>query len=318
MKITKQFEFPPELVKDFDKAKKLEKLTIIYILSAGFFIYLTMGSSQAMKTEFLEHILGLIPPISFLIASQIYTKAPNKTHPYGYHRVTSIAFLCGSLALSALGSYLLIDALTKLISMEYPTIGSMKIFGENIWQGWLMLATLTYSAIPAVIIGLKKLSIAEKLHDKVLFTDAEMNKADWMSTGAAFLGVLGIGLGFWWADAVAAAIISIDIIYDGFSNLKSSLLDLMDRIPETVDHKSVDPIVSKLNKMFNDLDWIESSHVRLREEGHVYFGEAVIIPKENTRYLLDRIKDARDEAHKLNWRIFDLVIMPVKEIPEQK
>ncbi len=31
----------------------------------------------------------------------------------------------------------------------------------------------------------------------------EMNRADWLTAGAAILGVAGIGVGLWWADAVA-------------------------------------------------------------------------------------------------------------------
>lgn len=37
------------------------------------------------------------------------------------------------------------------------------------------------------------------MHDKVLHADAKMNKADWMTAAAALVGVLGIGLGWWWA-----------------------------------------------------------------------------------------------------------------------
>jgi cation diffusion facilitator family transporter len=315
MRTTKEFEFPSELIDDLEKAKRLEIITIIYLISVVAVMYITMGSSQAMKTAWLEDALSLIPSLSFLTASKIFHKKPDRQHPYGYHRVTTISFLCGSLALSGMGVYLFIDSIIKLISAEHPTIGSIEIFGQNMWQGWAMMAALIYSAVPAVVLGLKKIPLAKKLHDKILFTDAEMNKADWMTAAAAFLGVLGIGFGIWWADSAAASLISIDIIYDGYGNLKTAVLDLMDRIPLTVDHKRADPVFGKLENFFNELDWVEKAELRLREEGHVYFGEVLVIPKNNTLNLIDKIRDAEEKASSINWKIYDLVIMPVKKIP---
>jgi len=43
------------------RAVRLEWLTVAYLISAVFFIYLTLGSSQAMKTAWFEDILSLIP-----------------------------------------------------------------------------------------------------------------------------------------------------------------------------------------------------------------------------------------------------------------
>ena len=63
--------------------------------------------------------------------------------------------------------------------------------------------------------GRIKLRYAEQLSDKVLRADADMNKADWLTGLATAVGVLGIGLGFWWADAVAALVVSISISKDG-------------------------------------------------------------------------------------------------------
>ena len=42
----------------------------------------------------------------------------------------------------------------------------------------------------------------------MLYADAKMNKADWLTATAAMVGVVGIGVGLWWVDAVAAIAIS--------------------------------------------------------------------------------------------------------------
>ena len=43
-------ELPPDKAKLMRKATRLEWLTLAYLSSAVFFIYLTLGSSQAMNT----------------------------------------------------------------------------------------------------------------------------------------------------------------------------------------------------------------------------------------------------------------------------
>jgi divalent metal cation (Fe/Co/Zn/Cd) transporter len=188
----------------------------------------------------------------------------------------SVGHLCSVIALFVMGTYLLVESIIKLLSAEYPTIISVEIFGQTIWLGWLMLPALAYSALPSVFLGRAKIPLAEELHNKVLYADAKMNKANWLTAGAAMVGVAGIGFGLWWADAAAAAIISLEITKDGVSNLRRAVVDLMDQTPTTVHGDEADPLRGKLAAMLQDLDWVEEVDLRLREEGQVYFGEAFV------------------------------------------
>ncbi|KAA9340321.1 cation diffusion facilitator family transporter [Adhaeribacter soli] len=316
MKLLKSFEYPRELIPDFNKAKKLEWITIFYLLSTTALMYLVMGNSQAMKTAWFEDLLSLTPSISFLIASRIYHKAPNKNFPYGYHRVISIAYLCSSVALFAVGAFLVIDSVSTLLKAEHATIGIIVLFGKPIWLGYIMIAVLLYSSIPAVFLGRMKLPLAKKLHEKNLYTDAQMNKADWMTALAAIFGIVGIGMGWWWADATAALLISVDIIHDGFTNLKQAIFDLMDETPKTVNEQETDPLIGKVKALLAGKAWIRNCNIRLREEGHVYLGEGFVVPVSEEN-LTGHIEKAVKEIEELDWRIQEFVIMPVKELPSQ-
>ncbi|MFP5297611.1 MAG: cation diffusion facilitator family transporter [Actinomycetota bacterium] len=315
MTLSQRFEMPPDKEKILDRAVKLEWLTIAYLSSAVFFIYLTLGSSQAMKTAWFEDMLSLIPSIAFLVAARVRHRAPNKRFPYGFHRAVSIAFLCAAVALTVMGVLLFYDSLMKLIAFEHPSIGVVQPFGEPIWLGWFMIPALLWSAIPAVLIGRAKIPLARALHDKVLYADSQMNKADWLTAGAALLGVIGIGVGLWWADAVAAMIISLDIAHDGIRNLKAVVADLMDSVPTTVDHAQVDPLPARLETELGKLPWIESAKVRMREEGHVYFGEVFAVFTDH-RDLHDRISKTIATAKDLDWRVHDLVVSPVASLED--
>lgn len=316
MSVVEKRELPPDLQRTNQKAIRLEYITIAYLLSAIFFIYLTLGSSQAMKTAWFEDMLSLIPPLAFLVATRFRDRQPNGEFPYGYHRVISIAFLCAALALFLMGLFLFYDSVMKLIFAEHPSIGVVQLFGHQVWLGWLMLPALLWSAIPAVVLGRKKLPLASALHDKVLFADAKMNKADWLTASAAMIGVIGISLGLWWADSLAAAVISLDILHDGITNLRAVITDLMDSRPTSVDHKRNDPLPARIATELKALPWVQDASARLREDGHVFFGEAFVVPSDE-RGLVAKLDEAADEIKKLDWRLHDLVIMPVRGLPEE-
>ena len=276
------FELPERLQEKLNKAKKLEWVTIIYLATVVVLMYLVMGSSQAMKTAWLEDALSMIPAISFLIASRIYNKKPTEKFQYGFHRVFSIAFLTGSIALFGMGLFLLVDSAITLIKAEHPTIGTIVLFGHQIWMGWIMIAVLVYSSLPAMYLGYKKLPLAKKLHNKILYTDANAQKADYMTGFAAMLGILGLGIGWWWADASAALFISFSVLKDGYTNLKDAVEDLMDRKPLQIKADKPDKLVAKTENFVKTWDWVKDAKVRFREEGQVYFGDVQVIIKPGT------------------------------------
>jgi len=317
MEISKNFEFPDELQKDYQKAKKLEWWTIFFLIIDIIIMAIVMGSSQAMKTAWMENVLSLIPPIVFLISSKIFQKPPDKEHQYGFHRVTTIAFLTGSVALVGMGLFLFYESVEKFITAEHPSIGTVNLFGQTFWLGYLMVASLIWSATPPIFLGRMKEPLAKKLHDKTLHTDADMNKADWMTALAGIFGVLGIGYGIWWTDALGAAIISLDIFHDGITNLKDSIMDLMDRIPKKTGEDRIEEVIFKAKNKLNEFDWIEDAEIRMREEGHVFFGDAFVVVKKGISDLNNLLEKAQKSLYKLDWRIHDIVIMPVNEIPKK-
>jgi len=234
MKVRPNYQLPADQEATAQRALRLEWLTIFFLTTIGIVMYLTMGSSQAMRTAWIEDVLSLIPPISFLVAMRFRDRPPTVAYPYGYRRVTLLAFMVASVAILVLGLYMLYESVLSLVEQVHPTIGHFDLFGWYLWAGWVMIAALIYSMIAPVILGRMKIPLATALHEKTLHADATMNKDDWMTAGAAILGVLGIGMGWWWADAVAAGFISLGVISDGVTNVYRAMSDLMDQRPTQV------------------------------------------------------------------------------------
>lgn len=307
-------EFPAEVEETYRKARRLEWVTVAYVASAAAFLYATMGTSQAMRTSFFEDVVSVVPALAFLIGTAVARRAPGPDYPYGTHRATSIAYLTASLALCGMGVFLLAEAAAKVLSDEKTTIGGFSLFGTVVWGGWPMLAAILYSAVPSVLLGRAKLRLAPKMHDKVLFADAEMMKADWMAESATAVGVLGAGLGLWWLDPLAAAVVSADILKDGISNLKTAVLDLVDRRPKKTDQSDWERLPDRVRDLLRGMDWVADAEVRLREEGHIFMGEAFVVPRPGTGDLARKLGEAAEAARALDWRMHDLAIMPVERL----
>ena len=306
---------PEDRRPDLERARRLEFWTVAYLVSAIGFMALVFSSSQAMKTVWLEDMLSLAPPILFLLGGSFSAHPPDARYPYGRRRLVSVAYLGAATALLLLGGYLLVDAAIKLVEAEHPTIGGVELFGHVVWLGWLMLLPLTWSAVPAVFLGRAKLPLAERLHDKVLLADAEMNKADWMTAVAGMAGILGVALGLWWADSAAAALISLDILHDGIRNLRAAANDLVNRRPQRLPELEADPLPDELAEMLRRLDWVQDAAVRLREEGRFLAGEAFVVPRREDR-LPERIEQAVRAACESDWRLCELVVTPVRRLPD--
>ncbi|WP_250036701.1 cation diffusion facilitator family transporter [Paractinoplanes maris] len=314
MKAYDRFELPPDKAALHRRAIRLEWWTIVFFAATVALLAVTLGQSQAMKAAWIEDMLGLVPPAAFLIAARYRNRAPNERFPYGYHRSVSVAFLAGSVTLFSLGGYVVYDSVVRLLARERPPIGLIEVLGQRFWLGWLMIAVLLVTMVPAILLGRAKQRIARELHDKVLFADAEMNRADWLTAGAAVLGIAGIGAGLWWADAVAALIIGGDIVRDGVRTTRSAVADLMDSKPRVVDGSREHPLPGQLLTAVRDHDWIADARLRLREEGHVFVGELIVVPRDGTDRLVERLEGLERFARDFDWRVHDLVIAPVSRI----
>ncbi len=261
----KRASLPDERISDQARARRLEWWTIGWMASVVVVMGLVMGTSQAMKTAWIEDLLSFVPPVVFLIASHFEDKPPTENFPFGFQRVNSLAFLIAAVALTGLGAILLFNSIQTLVQGERVTIGLVTILGYQIWAGWLMIAALLYSIIPPVILGRMKLPLARRLQDKVLHTDAEMNKADWQTGLAAIAGVIGLGLGLWWADALAAGIISFSILKDGLTAMRSATAELVDGAPRALAKSELADDAIELRRAMEDR--FPGANIKMRETG---------------------------------------------------
>ena len=292
---------PDELRATMRKAIRLEYWNIFWTVTVIIAMGLVLGQYETMKTAWVEDTLGLVPPIMFLIAARMeMTGKRSERFPFGFERVNGLGFFVAAVALTAVGALLLYNAIMALAEQEHATVGSILLFGHGLWLGWLMIAAQLYSLIPPLIIGRKELPLAEKLNDKLLHTDALMNKANWLTGAAGLFGVIGLGLGWWWVDSVAAALISVDVINDGVKALRSATAELVDGHPRDLSSCDLSEEARGVGKRLNDE--FPGATIRLRETGRLIRAEVHDThPPEGVRHprhYWPHDKDALGASHK--------------------
>jgi len=141
------------------------------------------------------------------------------------------------------------------------------------------------------------------LRDKLLHTDALMNKANWQTGLAGILGILGIGFGFWWADTAAAAIISASIIWDGWNAMKVAAGELIDGMPRELGDEKLSQEADALAKSLHQ-QFPEAKAILLRETGR--FIRAEVVGARPGDFNRDKLKiDGCDD-----WRIDSISFRP--------
>lgn len=302
---------PQKQQRALKRAVVLSWVTIAYLVVDTVVLFLIKGNSQAMQAAWVQDLLALIPPLSFLIGTRFVARRASERYPYGFHQAMDVSHFLSAAALLAFGGFLLGQSAMTLINTQPPSIGLMVIFGFEIWHGWIMVAFMAIGVIPPLILGRMKIKPAKLLNNKVLFADSTMNKADWLSSVAAIVGITGVGLGVWWMDAAAAIVISLDILQDGLKSLRSSLSSLVDSVPQNLERSGPHPLPAKVNRYLLSLPWVKEAGCRVREEGQVFHVEAFVVPEDAEEASAQRMIDAREGCKSLEWNILDVVIAPV-------
>ena len=305
---------PKAQQKALRSAKRLQVISIVYMATGLALVASVMGSSQAMKAAWIEDCLGLLPPIAFLVATRFIRRPRSRGHPYGHHRAIGVAHLVAALALLGMGSYLAVSSALGLIRVERPPVGLTVLLGQPIWAGWLMIAAMVYTGVGPVILGRMKLPLSEELHDKVLYADADMNAADWKTAAAAIVGILGIGVGWWWADAVAALVIAFSILRDGVQQISQALRDLMDGEARTHDDERTHPLVGAILTAARGTAWVADAAARVRDQGHLFHVEVFVVPTATVAVADLEALAAR--ISELDWKLHDVVVAPVSRLPD--
>lgn len=301
-------DLPDEIRAALRRAARLEWWTLGWMAAIVAVMGLALGGSQAFRTAWIEDMLSLLPPAMFLIALRLESLPERRGFPYGFDRAGSVAYFFSAVALSGIGGFLLYEGAGTLLAGEHPTVGTLFLWGHQVWMGWPMCAALAFSVVPPVILGRKKREVAKRLHDKVLFTDAQTNAADWQTGLAGIVGIVGIAFGLWWLDAAMAVLIALSVLRDGIGQLSVALIGLLDGTPRRLDSAALDPAAERLAEDLRGR--YAKAHVQVRESGR--YIRASVEPEAAAHLPTPLARALLGEQH---WRLLELTLALRRDLP---
>ena len=208
-----------------------------------------IGGSAGLFADALHNFGDVFTTIALWIAFVISNRAANQRYTYGYYRAEDLAgiFIVLVIIASAVASG--VESIRKLTSGNVPS------------QIYLSMAAALVGVAGNEILAQYKISVGKRINSVSLVADGQHSRIDGLTSLAAFVGLLGVLLGFPKADPIAGIIITIVILTVVFSTARSVLQRLLD---------AVDPhVVPSIIDIASSVPGVEQvTDVRARWVGH--------------------------------------------------
>lgn len=241
---------------DADLYKDRAGLRAVQISTAGMFIVAAIqftiaaiGGSAGLFADALHNLGDVFTTVALWIAFVISSRAANQRYTYGYYRTEDLAGIF--IVLVIIGSAVA-GAVESILKLTHGNVPS------HIY--WSMAAALVGVA-GNELLAQYKISVGKRINSVPLIADGQHSRIDGLTSLAAFLGLVGVLLGFPLADPIAGLLITVVIATVVYSTSRSVIQRLLD---------AVDPhVVPAIIEAASSVPGVEAvTDVRARWVGH--------------------------------------------------
>jgi len=177
-----------------------------------------IGGSAGLFADALHNFGDVFTTIALWIAFVISNRAANQRYTYGYYRAEDLAGIFIVLVIIASAIASAVESIQKLTSGNIPT------------QIYLSMAAALIGVAGNELLAQYKISVGKRINSVSLIADGHHSRIDGLTSLAAFIGLIGVKLGFPKADPIAGIVITIVIVTVVFSTSRSVLQRLLDAV----------------------------------------------------------------------------------------
>ena len=188
-----------------------------------------IGGSAGLFADALHNFGDVFTTIALWIAFVISNRAANQRYTYGYYRAEDLAGIFIVLVIIASAIASAVESIQKLTSGNIPT------------QIYLSMAAALIGVAGNELLAQYKISVGKRINSVSLNADGHHSRIDGLTSLAAFIGLIGVKLGFPKADPIAGIVITIVI----FTVVISTSRSVLQRLLDAVDPHVVPSIVTK-------------------------------------------------------------------------
>ncbi len=178
-----------------------------------------LSGSVALLGDALHNLSDVSTSALVFVGFRASRKIPTERYPYGYERAEDLAGI--GVALVIWGSALVagVESVTKLLR-----------HGGTGYLAW-GIAAAAVGVLGNQLVARYKLLVGRRIRSATMVADARHSWLDALSSGGAALGLVGVALGWGWADAVAGIVVTGFICHVGWevtADIAHRLLDGVD------------------------------------------------------------------------------------------
>jgi cation diffusion facilitator family transporter len=175
--------------------------------------------SVGLLGDALHNLSDVSTSAVVFLGFRISKRQPTPRYPYGYDRAEDLAGLGVALVIWASALFAGIESYRKLVGHSATS-----------HLGWGM-AGAVLGVIGNQAVARYKVATGKRIQSATLIADARHSWLDALSSAGALVGLVGVALGYRWADPVAGFVITAFIAHVGWevtSELASHLMDAVD------------------------------------------------------------------------------------------
>jgi cobalt-zinc-cadmium efflux system protein len=229
-----------------------------------------VSGSLSLIADALHNFSDAASLLIALVAIRIGRKPPDQFKTFGYKRAETVAALINLTTLIIIGLYLCYEAIMRFITPE-PVAGWMVVIVAGIALAVdVFTALLTYSQSKTSM-NIK----AAFLHN---VTDALA------SVGVIIAGTLILLYGWVWTDAAMTLLISVYVLYQGFTETPKVIHLLMEGAPKGLNMQNVTSVMEAVEGVLN----VHHVHVWQLDEHRNALEAHVVLEKDTDMDALKR------------------------------
>lgn len=204
------------------------------------------GNSHALIADGVHSFSDLFSDALVYFAAKVGERRPDAEHPYGHHRIETIAAIIIALLLLAVGVGIIYESAQHFITKTSTTvhgipviiIAIVSIFANE----WLFRYTL---------------NAGKRINSDLLITNAWHNRSDALVSVIVLLSVIGSFFGLHYLDSIGATIIAILILKTALGMIRRSFSELIDAAvdPETL--QQISDCITSVNGV-NDIHMLRT------------------------------------------------------------
>ncbi len=190
----------------------------MFLVAAIQFAIAGIGGSAGLFADALHNLGDVLTTIALWIAFVLSNRAANHRYTYGYYRAEDLAGIFIVLVIIASAVATAIESIHKLTSGSVPT------------QLYLSMAAALIGVAGNEILAQYKITVGKRINSVPLIADGQHSRIDGLTSLAAFIGLVGVALGFPIADPLAGLVITVVILTVVYSTTRSVLQRLLDAV----------------------------------------------------------------------------------------